>query len=272
MQRIGEIVLVASAASMLLIASGGQGAIADSLNLTATIRDFNAGAPPDFGHSAVGLEKGLVQSTLGSDGEPVWHMNGGSLTGAVNFSKWYHDSPGVNLSTTITITANETSPGMYSYTNNSYFPIDGQLLGNQGQPHNANFTTQIDTTFTYLAGQQQNFTITGDDDIWVFINNTLAIDMGGIHGASQSGITLDANEALILGLTPGGVYDLDIFQANRTGTGFQASDFSFSTSIDLQQPASVPGPAVGTGLPGLMMAGAWLLGWRRKRKTASVTT
>ena len=44
---------------------------------------------------------------------------------------------------------------IYTYSNSSYFPIDGMLLGNQGRPHNYHFTTEIHTVFTYQAGQTE---------------------------------------------------------------------------------------------------------------------
>jgi fibro-slime domain-containing protein len=212
--------------------------MAQSLNLTATIRDFNAAGTtgavpghPDFETFGTGLVTGLVQSQLGANGKPVFGPNGATgITSATSFSQWYNTTPGINLATTITLTANETSPGIYTYTNNSYFPIDGQLLGNQGQSHNFDFTTEIDTTFTYQANQ--TFSVTGNHDIWVFINNKLAIDLGGVHGPATGNLTLDATTAAFLSLTPGGVYNFNIFQANRHQI---ISEFNFSTSIKLQQ-------------------------------------
>jgi len=54
-----------------------------------------------------------------------------------------------------------------------FFPIDGQLGGNDGAdrdgtPHNYSFTLALNDSVTYKAGADQELSWTGDDDIWVF--------------------------------------------------------------------------------------------------------
>ncbi len=67
-------------------------------------------------------------------------------------------------------------------------PIDNQLFGNQGQPHNYSFTLATSTNFTYQGNEV--FTFTGDDDVFVFINRHLAIDLGGVHNAETASVKL----------------------------------------------------------------------------------
>jgi fibro-slime domain-containing protein len=112
-------------------------------------------------------------------------------------------------------------PGVYSYQNNSFFPIDNQLWGNEGQGHNFHFTTEIHVSFQYNGGE--TFTFTGDDDVWVFINKQLVIDLGGVHGAANANVQLDT-----LGLAPGGIYPLDVFHAERHTV---QSNFRIDTTI-----------------------------------------
>jgi fibro-slime domain-containing protein len=99
-------------------------------------------------------------------------------------------------------------------------------FGEEGQPHNFHFTTEIHTRFTYRGGER--FTFTGDDDLWLFINDRLAIDLGGLHPQLSATVDLDASAAA-LGLEAGETYPMDIFHAERHT---DASNFHVETTID----------------------------------------
>jgi len=195
--------------------------------LTATIRDFH-NSFPDMDHDGI-AETGIVADTLGDDDKPVYAHSGPTETvvGPDTFNQWYRDVPGLNTSTTIDIplTVSSTQKGVYGYSNTSFFPIDDRLFGDEGLSHNYSFTAEVATLFRYNGGE--TFSFSGDDDVFVFINRKLAIDLGGIHSILSASVNLDA-QAAQLGIVEGGVYSMHIFFAERHPT---ESDFVLETTI-----------------------------------------
>lgn len=266
-----------AAFSVVGLAIANAPAQADAITLTGTVRDFcgwgfsscpaGYSANPDF-ENAVADDRGIVQTTLGADGTPTYAGGShgtlfgseggyGTLTTAQYFAQWYHNAPGYNQSANLNLTMNDIGGGVFEYSSSSFFPIDNQLLGNQGQGNNFAFTFQLATAFTYMGGE--NFSFTGDDDVWVFINNQLVIDLGGVHGAESASVNLDT-----LGLTLGNDYNLDFFFAERHTT---QSNLKIDTSLILRDVAEVPEPFT-LSIFGAGAVGAVAMRRRKKSKTA----
>lgn len=194
--------------------------------LVGMLRDFKD-SHPDF-EGNLGDDRGLVQADLGSDGKPVYAGGAGTATtnGAASFDQWFRDVDGVNESISFAIPLTHAGGNVYSYDNQAFFPIDGQLWGNEGRPHNYHFTYELHTRFTYKGGEV--FEFTGDDDLFVFVNKKLAMDLGGVHGPENAEAILD-DLAQELDISPGNTYDLDFFFAERHTS---QSTFRIDTTID----------------------------------------
>src|SRR5262249_17742247 len=159
-----------------------------------------------------GVVTGLVQSQLGANGKPIFNASPGS-GGITALGDWYSDVPGVNLKTSHPLTLNETSQGsgLYQFKSNSFFPIDNLPFDNsekddKGVSHNLLFTLELHTRFTYRSGD--TFDFAADDDLWVFINGRLVIDLGGLHPVASASVALNS-----LNLMPGQDYSFDLFYA-----------------------------------------------------------
>ena len=191
------------------------------------------------------------------------------------FAEWYRATPDVNHPTATKLMLWKTSKGSYvnRYGANGeqwragvdgnplFFPVDADSFtpaselaaaqvpafydpslpydvdqNGRQRMHNFSFTSEVRYWFKFDAGNTYQLDFVGDDDVWVFINKKLAVDLGGLHSPASGSVTLDATTAAKLGnLATGNVYEVAVFQAERhttassyklTLTGFNAAPTS----------------------------------------------
>jgi fibro-slime domain-containing protein len=242
--------------------------VGQSGELTIVVRDFkfysasDSTTDPDFENVPKTDQNGnpsttyvgdwndlnIVTDTLGTDHKPVYkNTSGTTLTthGKAAFDKWYNTVDGTNIMQAIPMTLTANADGTYSYDSLSagpplspgggFFPIDdgtqyATKFGNQGKDHNFSFTVEIHTVFTYNGGETFHFS--GDDDVFVYIDNKRVINLGGIHSREQADVSIDS-----LGLTKGQTYPLDFFSAERHVT---QSNLLITTTLGLTTNTDIP--------------------------------
>ena len=126
-----------------------------------------------------------------------------------------------------------------------FYPIDGlgydailgdttdktNTSGNGVRPEhpNGSYTLRGEAQFVYQ--EDLYFEFSGDDDVYMYINGVLALDLGGAHGICTKRVNLK-DVAAKCHLTPGEVATFTFFYMERNS---DASNFKIETNMELLQ-------------------------------------
>jgi fibro-slime domain-containing protein len=211
---------------------------------------------------------------------------GVTIESKATFAEWYRTTPDINHPTAAKLALWKNSKGSYvnRYGANGeqwktgvdgnplFFPVDGDTFtpaselsaaqvpafydpslpydvdpSGKQRLHNFSFTSEVRYWFKYEAGNTYQLDFVGDDDVWVFINKKLAVDLGGLHPPASGSVTLDAAAAAKLGnLQTGNVYEVAVFQAERhtTASSYKLTLNGFNASQTTCVPTCGDGVAV----------------------------
>jgi fibro-slime domain-containing protein len=237
----------------------------ETLWVPVTYFDFHSNkSNPEFECPNDGkLHKNMIMDTLDKDGLPVvnpdgayinhyikyWYrpwtggdstkpvytvLSGGEHTAVVRYDGIQtvdHDTSFINKVIEDSLLFKHKGDGVYEFKSDAFFPLNGRGFGNEGNDRNYSFTMKLHHEFTYQPGKKKTFLFTGDDDVWVFIDGKLRMDLGGVHEALPDSFSLDT-----LGLTEDGIHTLDIFYAERHT---KASHIRITTNIITSKPVGI---------------------------------
>ena len=238
--------------------------------------DFN---DPDDGNGVISF--GIVEPTLGPDGRPVLSYQTADPADATGlpksrarFAEWFDSSSPWNIEEirSLTLTRpgagstfvyDSTTEGFPPNSTSGFYPLDdggwvaqgsemlrtSSATANDGADHNFNFTTETHFFFQYAGDEVLRFS--GDDDLWVFIDGVLCLDVGGLHAELGATMNLadptqetnptqqaivqackDHLDSLVSAMNPEPLVEMVIFHAERHTT---ASNFELELTGFVKQ-------------------------------------
>lgn len=115
----------------------------------------------------------------------------------------------------------------------------GDSRYNDGRPVNHHFGLSMSTRFVQPAGGKTNagddmvFEFAGDDDVWVFIDDVLVGDIGGIHNRASLSINFCTGDIKVNGNNDGTLKN-KYQKANKDTSGFNDNTFAGGTNHTLK--------------------------------------
>lgn len=198
---------------------------AHTIELNGIVRDFPS-THSDFNRNVTSSQTGCIQNVIVNSGAPI-ASDKVSNCAISQLEDWYSDTHPTGFVKTYAITLDNgqnREGGIYKFKNYNFFPFDNNIDNtggryrkyhfsfDEGRNHNYYFTFELHFRFAYQAGQ--TLAVNGNDDIWIFINNQLVIDLGGVHTPVGVQVALQ-NLATKLGLVDGEIYPFALFSAQR---------------------------------------------------------
>lgn len=120
----------------------------------------------------------------------------------------------------------------------NFHPIDGDGFGNSSGDYNYGMSLHGSGKFIYHYSDDLYFDFTGDDDVYLYIDGKIALDLGGVHGPVSGKVALNKLvDDKVLDLEEGCIYDFDFFYMERCLTG---SNLRMETNIEVSNDALVP--------------------------------
>lgn len=135
---------------------------------------------------------------------------------------------------------------------------NGGMEAYEGVEHNFYFTSEVRYLFKYVGGETLEFY--GDDDVFVYINGQLTLDLGAPHERLRGSVTLEEGAAVAtvyradgdttitqvpMDLVAGSTYEIAVFHADRhpRESNYQLTLQGFSTTRSECVPACGDGVA-----------------------------
>ena len=131
--------------------------------------------------------------------------------------------------------------GDYRYETESYYFADDGILtltegGDSYEGRNFNYVMASNGEFVYMEEENLFFEFEGDDDVYLFLNGQLVLDIGGAHGITKAKIDVNeyvtwaraeveekgenaSEQAKALALTEGEICKFDFYYMERHGYG-----------------------------------------------------
>jgi fibro-slime domain-containing protein len=233
-----------------------------TLQLWGTIRDFRERRDV-LGHADFGLsgnaptQAWVVGSRLDGDGKPVVARppaaglpSQRAISSETSFATWFRDTPGQNLSRPRVLSIFRVPSYGHTPQNPRWvYGVGGGSLGmsstrgymdtydflsgwNYGV--NLSWTVEFVCNFVYRRDKQQWLHVAANNDVWVYLDGSLLIDVGGRSQPTFRAVDLNS-VAASFGLVDNQTSQLKIFVANRRAAvrpSFQIwMNFPFNESL-----------------------------------------